>query len=174
MEQVGYDTYCRLLDEVMKEMQGVEVEEEEDIQIELNVSSYIPDEYILEASQKIKIYQDIALCRNEEDIQNVIDEVIDIYGEMPKELENLIQIARIKELSKRVGVTKIMQKMQGVVYYFQADKFRMEVVDQLVKQYRNKIKFSSGKDPYITYKMQELSDERVLEEVKEFLKQIES
>ena len=43
MEQVGYDTYCRLLDEVMKEMQGVEVEEEEDIQIELNVSSYIPD-----------------------------------------------------------------------------------------------------------------------------------
>ena len=67
-----------------------------------------------------------------------------------------------------------MQKMQGVVYYFQADKFRMEVVDQLVKQYRNKIKFSPGKDPYITYKMQELSDERVLEEVKEFLKQIES
>ena len=83
MEQVGYDTYCNLLDQVIKEMKNITVEEEKDIQIDLNVSSYIPDTYISESNQKIKIYQDIALCRNEEDIQNVIDEMIDIYGEMP-------------------------------------------------------------------------------------------
>ena len=78
------DTYCKLLDEVVKEMQGYEVEEEQDIQIDINISSYIPDSYIDSSSQKIEIYQNIALCRNEENIQNVIDEIIDRYGVMPK------------------------------------------------------------------------------------------
>ena len=72
MEQVGYDTYCRLLDEVVKEIQGIEVKEEQDIQIDIDVSSYIPDSFIDNNSQKIEIYQNIALCRTEEDIQNVI------------------------------------------------------------------------------------------------------
>lgn len=68
IEQVGYDMYCKLLDEVMKEMQGEKVEEpkEEDIQIDINVSSYIPDEYIESSDMKISIYQDIALCKNED------------------------------------------------------------------------------------------------------------
>ena len=57
LEQVGYDTYCSLLDEVVKEMQGVQVEPELDIQIDLNVTSYIPDEYIPDSAQKIEIYQ---------------------------------------------------------------------------------------------------------------------
>ena len=80
MEQVGYDTYCKLLDEVIKEEQGIEqTVEVQDIQIDLNVSSYIPDEYIENSSQKIEIYQDIALCRTDEDIENIIDEIIDRF-----------------------------------------------------------------------------------------------
>ena len=172
MEQVGYDTYCRLLDEVMKEMQGIEIEEEQEIQIDLNVSSYIPDEYIKEARQKIKVYQDIALCRKEEDIQNVIDEVIDIYGEMPEELQNLIEIARIKELCKKAYVTKVAQKMSGVVFTFTPTNFKMEIVDMLIKKYRNKIKFSPGSQPYITYKIEALSDIKILTQIQDFLKDV--
>lgn len=173
MEQVGYDTYCHLLDEVMKEMQGYEVIEEPETQIDLNVSSFIPDEYIQESSQKIKVYQDIALCRKEEDIQNIIDEVIDIYGEMPKELENLIEIARIKELCKKVGTIKITQKANGVVFLFQPEKFHMEIVDELVKSYQSKIKFSPGREPYITLKIESMSEQTLLKEVKKFLVNIE-
>lgn len=169
MEQVGYDTYCKLLDEVIKEMQGIEVPQESDVQIDLNVSTYIPDEYIKESSQKIKVYQDIALCRNEEDIQNVIDTVIDIYGDMPIELENLIQIARIKELCKQNHILKISQKMNGIVFNFDANTFRMEIVDILLNKFRNKIKFSPGREPYITYKIETLSDSKQLMEIKEFL-----
>ena len=99
MEQVGYDTYCKLLDEVIKEMQGVEIEEEQDVQIDLQFSSYIPEEYIENSSQKIEIYQDIALCKTEEDIQNITDEIIDRFGAMPSEVENLLEIARIKNLA---------------------------------------------------------------------------
>lgn len=100
MEQVGYDTYCKLLDEVVKEMQGVKMEEEKDVQIDMNISSFIPDEYIENSSQKIEIYQDIALSKDEEDLVEVIDEIIDRYGKMPQEVENLIEIARIKNLCK--------------------------------------------------------------------------
>ena len=79
MDQVGYDTYCKLLDEVIKEIQGGEIKEEIDVQIDLNISSYIPDEYIENSSQKIEVYQEIALSRTEKDIENVIDEMIDRF-----------------------------------------------------------------------------------------------
>ena len=171
MEQVGYDTYCNLLDQVIKEMKDIPQEEEEkDVQIDLNVSSYIPDSYITDSSQKIKIYQDIALCRTEEDIQNIIDEMIDIYGEIPAEVENLLNIARIKALAKKLYIFKIQQKANGVVFSFEGERFKFDIVDKLLKEYRNKIKFSPGKDPYITYKIEELSDDKILLNVKEFLK----
>lgn len=171
MDQVGYDTYCKLLDEVVKQMQGIEVKEEIDVQIELNVSSYIPDEYIENSSQKIEVYQNIALARTEEDIQNVIDEIIDRYGAMPEEVNNLLEIARIKELAKKAYVTKISERREAVIFNFDANNFNMNIVDKLIKEYRNEIKFSPGKDPYITYKLPENSDAVIIKKVKDFLKE---
>ena len=169
MEQVGYDTYCKLLDEVMKETQGIEVKEEQDVQIDLNISSYIPDSFIENSSQKIEIYQNIALCRTEEDIQNVIDEVIDRYGKMPDELENLIEIARIKELARKVGVTKITQKPESIVFYFAKDKMPIEKVEDLLKQYGMSIRFSSAIEPYITFKTGKKTEQKLIEDIKKFL-----
>ena len=170
MEQVGYDMYCKLLDEVVKEMQGYEVEEDIDVQIDIDISSYIPDEYISDSAQKIEIYQDIALCESEADIQDVIDEIIDRYGVMPEELENLIEIARIKILAKAAGVIKISQRLDNYVFYFNQKKFEMDI-PKLVEKYKNKILFSQGKDPYITLKASatEKSDKQNLKQIKEFL-----
>ena len=176
MEQVGYDTYCNLLDQVVKEMQGIEIEEEQEIQIDINISSYIPDEYIENSSQKIEIYQNIALCRTEEDIQNVIDEIIDRYGVMPKELENLIEVARIKEMSREAGVIKIAEKKnsftnsQNLVFYYDKNKYNPEIVDILIKKYGYAIKFSASLEPYVTLRIGELTDEELIEKIKEFLK----
>ncbi len=142
MDQVGYDTYCKLLDEVVKEMQGIETKEELDVQIDINISSYIPDEYIENSSQKIEVYQNIALSRTEEDIQNVIDEIIDRFGAMPEEVNNLLEIARIKELAKKAFVTKISGRRESVIFNFDASNFNMNIVDKLVKKYRNEIRFS--------------------------------
>ena len=178
MEQVGYDTYCNLLDQVVKEMQGIEIDtsdEEQEIQIDINVSSYIPDEYIENSSQKIEVYQNIALCRTEEDIQNVIDEIIDRYGVMPKELENLIEIARIKELCRKAGVIKVAEKKnaymnsKNLVFYFDKNKYNPEIVDTLIKKYGYEIKFSTGIEPYITLRIEKMSDEELINKIKEFL-----
>ena len=169
MEQVGYEMYCNLLDEVIKEMQGIIVQEEIDVQIELNVSSYIPDEYISESSQKIEVYQDIALCRSEEDIANVIDEVIDRYGNMPSELENLIEIARIKELCRQLSILKISKKNGNFVFYFDEKKFDFTYLDKIIEIYNNLVSFSPGRTPYITLKSKAVSDKQQLEEIKNFL-----
>lgn len=167
MEQVGYDTYCKLLDEVVKEIQGEEIIEEIDVQIDIDVSSYIPDEYIENSSQKIEIYQNIALCRTEEDIQNVTDEILDRYGSMPKEIENLLDVARIKMLARENFILKINQKMDNIVFHFERDRFNVECVDKLMKIYRNRIKFSPATEPYITFKLKDRT--KILDEIKEFL-----
>lgn len=168
MEQVGYDTYCKLLDEVMKETQGIQVQEEKDIQIDLNISSYIPDNFIKDSSQKIEIYQNIALCRTEEDIQNVIDEIIDRYGKMPDELENLIEIVRIKELARKSSITKIVQRMENIVFYFEDNNYPENMINMLIQRYGIRIKFSTGIEPYITLK----NAKNVVDDVKEFLREV--
>ena len=171
MEQVGYDTYCKLLDEVVKDMQGIEYEEEKDVQIDLNVSSYIPDDYIENTAQKIEIYQNIAIAKTEEEIRDVIDEVTDRYGNMPKELENLLDIARIKNMCKEKNIIKLIQKMNNIVFYFDNNKFNMENIDLLVKQYKDSIRFSPGAEPYITLKnSKKISDKIILKQIINFLK----
>lgn len=172
LEQVGYDTYCNLLDEVVKEMQGEEVKPEIDVQIDLDATCYIPDEYISDSSQKIEIYQDIALCKNEEDIQNVIDEMIDRFGNMPSEIENLIEIARIKILCKKLNISKVQGKHSFAVFTFELGEFNIDV-NELAKNYRNRIKFSQGLKPQITYVLQNATGMKMLKEVEEFLKTID-
>ena len=171
LEQVGYDTYCSLLDEVVKEMQGVEVEPELDIQIDLNVTSYIPDEYIPDSAQKIEIYQNIALCKNEEDIQNSIDEIIDRFGNMPSELENLLDIARIKYLAKAQYISKIASKKTAVVFTFEQSKFNVDIT-KLINVYKNKLKFSPGVKPMITLEIGTTNERQMLNDVTEFLRQL--
>ena len=171
LEQVGYDTYCNLLDEVVKEMQGTEVEQDIDIQIDLNVTSYIPDEYIEDSAQKIEIYQNIALCKNEEDIQNVVDEIIDRFGNMPAELENLLDIARIKYLAKPFSISKIASKRTAVVFTFEQSKYEIDL-QKLLTTYKNRIKFSPGIKTMITLEIGTTNERQILNDVTEFLKQL--
>ena len=171
MEQIGYDMYTKLLDEVVKEIKGEEIVEEIDVQIDLDVTCYIPDEYVQNSNQKIEIYQNIALCKDEQDIENIIDEIIDRYGKMPYEIETLIEIARIRNWAREIYILKIMQKQENIVFYFDKEKFNIDVVDKLLRIYRSRIRFSpSNVMPYFTIKMKNKKD--VIKETKEFIKYI--
>lgn len=172
LEEVGYDTYCRLLDEVVKEEQGIKVDKEFEVQIDLNVTSYIPDSYISDSNQKIEIYQDIALCQNEKDIQDITDEIIDRFGDMPKQIENLLEISRIKQLAKKAFVNKISSKQSGTVFTFENEKFNGDKMIELIKIYGNNIKFSPGIKPMVTLKSNSKIEKKILNDVKEFLKKV--
>ena len=170
MEQVGYDMYCKLLDQVVKEMKGIQVEEEIDVQLDLDVSSYIPDEFIEDSNQKIEIYQEIALCKNEDEIKDITDSIIDRYGNMPKEIEKLLDIARIRNTCRSKNIIKVAQKSDKVIFYFDEKTFDFSVVDKLLKKYGMRIKFSPAKNPYVTYKLKNIND--ILKEIKEFLQDV--
>ena len=186
-----------MLDEVVKEMKGIEVEKETELQIDLNVTSYIPDEYISDSNQKIEVYQNIALCKCEEDIQNVIDEIIDRYGNMPKELENLIDIAKIKYLAKNlskssnknsgentnknestkenrgINISKIASKNTNVVFTFEAKGGNANInidIGGLIKKYGNRIKFSAGIKPSITLNIGSKDEKIILKETTELIR----
>ena len=169
LEEVGYDTYCRLLDEVVKEEQGIEVKPEFDVQIDLDVTSFIPETYITDSNQKIEIYQDIALCKDEKDIQDVIDELIDRFGDIPHEVENLLEISRIKQLAKAKGVSKVSSKKDAIVFTYDNNLFDASCVQTLIKKYGNRIRFSPGVKPMITLKIANNSEEIIIEEIKKFL-----
>ena len=171
MDEVGYDMYCKLLDEVIKETKGIQIKEEQDVQIDLSVSSYLPDEYISDSNQKIEIYQKIALCKNEGDVMDITDELIDRYGKTPIEVENLLEIARIKNLCRKLGISKIAQKGYNIILQFIPDMFQMELVDTLFKEFRNQIKFSPGQNPYITYKI--INENNLLTNIKKLLVRME-
>ncbi len=167
MDQVGYDTYCKLLDEVVKEMKGIKQEEDIDVTIDINVSSYIPNEYIQNNAQKIEVYQSIALCNNENDIKNVSEDITDRYGRMPNEVINLLEISRIKNMCKNLGITKITQRQNNIIFNFNPDLFALDI-DKLIKEYKNRVRFSPAREPYVTYKLEKSED--VLNEILNFLK----
>lgn len=160
--------YCKLLDEVVKEITGEQVQEEIDVQIDINVSSYIPDEFIENGAQKIEVYQNIALCKTKEDILNVTDEIIDRFGKMPSEVENLLKISEIKQKCREKGISKLSQKGQSIVIEFVPELFDYAKVDKLIQKYKNKIKFSPAQKPYVTYKLQDTN--KVISEIQDFLR----
>ena len=171
MEAVGYEMYCKLLDESVREMQGEEILPEIDTQIDLKITAYIPSSYIENVNQKIEVYQDIANLDNEEQISEIIDELVDRYGDVPKEVYNLLEVAKIKMLARELQVIKISQNENNVVIQFNnPEKIATTSVQILIDLYKNKLFFSSGAAPYITLKLQSKKDSDILGEVTKILK----
>ena len=130
-------------------LEQIKIIEDIDVQIDINVSSYIPEDYIENNAQKIEVYQNIALCRNDEDIDDITDELIDRYGMIPDEVNNLLKIIKLKILSREKYILKIIQKRENIVFYFEEKKFNIDIIDKLMKKFRNRIKFSPAKEPAI-------------------------
>jgi transcription-repair coupling factor (superfamily II helicase) len=167
IDEVGYDTYCKILDEVIKEQKGIKTEEEPEVTIDINISSFIPDTYIENQDQKMESYRNIALCRTDEDFKNIEEDLTDRFGKIPEETLNLIKIVKIKEMCKNCGIIKVIQKQNNIILYFEPDKFTLDMAE-LVHKYNDKIKFSTGITPYITYKVQD--QKNIIQEIGELLK----
>lgn len=169
MDSVGYDMYCKLLEEVIKEMQNsggeISQEDEEEIQIDIQVSCYIPDEFISNHNQKIEIYQNIALCKTEDDIRNIVDEIIDKYGRLPEEIENLLEVARIKRMCKENNIIKVQQRNNKINFTL-GKNYNISKIPELVKKYNNRIKINPEKENLITILFE---GNKIIEEIKGFL-----
>ncbi len=117
LSAVGYDMYLKLLDEAVKEERGETAEATPECLIDVKVDAFIPETYISNQAQRISCYKRIALIRNEDDAYDVTDELIDRYGEPPKPVYGLIEVAELRNLAQNIGISEIIQNKDGICFY---------------------------------------------------------
>ena len=117
ISSVGFEMYCRMLDEAVRSLEtGKPIEEKEEPVIEIAVEAYLDGQYIDDAMHKIEIYQRVAAVRNEEHLTSLLDELIDRFGEPTKPVLRLLDVARIKNYARDLGVKSIVEKEKIVEF----------------------------------------------------------
>lgn len=163
MEAVGYDMYCRLLEEAVNEIKGEEVHENIETSVDLSINAYIGSDFIKDESQKIEIYKKIAAIKDKKDMYDVEEEIEDRFGDLPEALRNLLMIAYIKSLASASGIVNIAQKGDSINIYFASDApIKFENISMLVEKFGKFISFNASKAPYFTLKASGLTGSQVL------------
>ncbi len=183
MAAVGYDLYCKLLNEAVMTLKGEEVLDEFETKIDLDVDAYIPSSYIKNEMQKLNVYKRIASIESEEDYFDMQDELMDRFGEMPKNVMNLLSIAYVKAMAHKAWVTEITnvkasrdtnwKNVIKIEMYPQA-KIKVEEIPKLIESYKGKLKFIQESKPYFLVETgtKELNMDEYKEVILEFLKQV--
>jgi len=153
MEAVGYDLYCKMLNEAVGIMKGVKEQADFETTVDVDVDAYIPSTYIGNEIQKLNIYRKIAGIESEEEYDDMLDELIDRFSEPPKAVTNLLKIALLKSRAHKVYVSELSGNRDEVkiVMYPQGDINASKIPDFLAK-HRNHIKFTADATPYFTYR----------------------
>ncbi len=170
MLAIGYDLYVKFLDRAVKELQG-KINEDEDIEttVDLSVDGYIPSTYIENEEQKIEIYKKIAATTSKDDIYDITEEIIDRFGNPPKQVDNLLNISYIKSLCKKLHVKSITQSGITVnIELYSNNDLNQDVIGFLIENYNTKIKFDVSKEPVIKYKLDSTEQVKILEELEKF------
>ncbi len=152
MAAIGYDLYCKLLEETVKEIKGEPLEASIETTIELGISAFIPKTYIGNESDKIEFYKKIASIRNNQDVEEIKEELEDRFGKIPESVQNLIIIAYIKSLAQRLGIVSITEtKTYAKLEFKNANSMNPEWIGETIKIYGNKISINAGTHPYIKF-----------------------
>jgi transcription-repair coupling factor (superfamily II helicase) len=169
MLAIGYDLYVKFLNRAIKELQGKEVEEDIETSVDLNVDGYIPSSYIENEEQKIEIYKKIAAAENKNDIFDITEEIIDRFGNIPDQVDNLLKISYIKSLCKKLRIKAITQTGKTVNFEMTENDLSQDIIEFLIKNYYDKISFVGTNEPIIRYKLETLEQKKLLKELEEFL-----
>lgn len=153
MEAVGYDLYCKMLNEAVKSLKGdISYEETYETTVDIDIDAYIPATYIKSEAVKLDMYKRVAEIENEEEFLDMEEELIDRFGELPKSVENLLNIALIKALAHKAFIINVIQRDNSVklVMY---NKAHVDVtkIPLLIEKYKPVLKFKAEANPYFTY-----------------------
>lgn len=153
MEAVGYDLYCKMLNEAVKEAKGMDVAESFDTSIDIDIDAYIPMGYIPNEMQKLDIYKRIAGIETADESEEMLEELIDRFGDPPKSVENLLYIARVKSMAHHLYFTDIAQKGDTLRFtLYEKAKINVAAIPEFTASFDKHVKFTmDAKEPYFTY-----------------------
>ena len=153
MEAVGYDLYCKMLNQAVLALKGETLEEDSyETVVECDIDAYIPGRYIKNEYQKLDIYKRISAIETEEEYMDMQDELMDRFGDIPHSVENLLKIAAIRALAHRAYVTEVVINRQEVrLTMHQRAKLQVEKIPDLVRSYKGDLKLVPGDVPSFHY-----------------------
>lgn len=148
MNAVGYDLYCKMLNEAVKEAKGIHTMEGFETSVDLNVDAYIPDSYISNEFQKLDIYKRIAGIETQQDYDDMLEELLDRFGEPGKAVLNLLAIAKLKAIAHQGYVTEIKQTGKTVRFtLYEKARLNTEGFPALMQKYRRGLQFKNEQEP---------------------------
>lgn len=140
MEAVGYDLYCKMLNEAVRYLKGEAEEEDYNTTVDLNVDAFIPDTYIANEYQKLDVYKRIAAIESEEEMEDMTEELIDRFGDIPKKVETLLLIAALKAEAHRCYLTAVEQKGDAFTFtLYGKAKINPAKIPPLVEKYKGEL-----------------------------------
>ena len=163
LETVGYEMYCRLIEQTLNEARGVDVLPDLQTRIDLRVDAFVPDTYIKNEGQRMEMYRRIAALQTEADREDIIDELLDRYGEPPAAVQTLLDVSELRYLCASVGVT--LAQRRGNQLFMKLDEHYVGDPMLLVKAIRmapDTLAMAPGKDSGILLKNAGLNDLQVL------------
>lgn len=173
MEAVGYDLYCKMLNEAVKHLKGEMEEETYTTTMDLNVDAYIPDSYIPNEYQKLDIYKRIAAVETEDEMEDMVEELIDRFGDIPKKVETLLNVARLKALAHSVYVTAVEQKGETYTFVmYEKAKVRPERIQDLLDTFKGALLFKTDTPPYFIYEKKNRNKKEKNEDILQVVKNV--
>ena len=154
MEAVGYDLYCKMLNEAVKSLKGIPTAPADfTTSVDLDVDAYIPPSYIVNEVQKLDIYKRIAGIENQKERDDMLDELLDRFGEVPKSVDNLLRIALIRVAAHELFMTEIKGKNERIQFTFRPDaRIRVEKIPELIQKHKEYLSFTAYGNPFFTYR----------------------
>lgn len=154
VQKIGYELYCKMLNEAISELKGNAIVEDKDVLIKIGVDAFIPESYIESTSNRMTIYKNISRIESLEERDKLVREVEDVFGKMPKCAENLFDIAYIKALAKRIGVVEIYCTDVEIKLVFDAkdNKVMSKPMSLALNKYSAVCVLNFSKVPTITFK----------------------
>lgn len=170
MAAIGYDLYCRMLEDMIKLIKGEIEKEPIETTVELKVDAYIPSLYISDEMQKIEVYKKIAAISSEEDMLEIQEELIDRFGEFEAPVMNLMNIAYIRSIAKSLGIEEIKERNKELLLVFDSkESITQNIISVLMEKYSKRVSFKEEKKPIIVYKLGDTKREDLINTIRELV-----
>ena len=153
MEAVGYDLYCKMLNEAVLALKGERPEEEQfETVVDCDIDAFIPDGYIKNEYLKLDVYKRISAIETDEEYMDMQDELIDRFGDIPNSVDNLLRIAELKAIAHRAYVAEVNINRQELrLELYPKAKLDVAGIPGLIAEYKNALRFVQGEKPMMFY-----------------------
>lgn len=175
MASIGYDLYCKMLEEAINKIKGNISEDSIETTIDIKLDAYIPENYIKDQVQKIQVYKKIAAIGSYDEMCEVQEEIEDRFSDIPTSVDNLINIAYLKSIANSMGILEVKEVNDKInIIFANKDKISKPLVSKVLSDYRKELAIKLGDEPIIYYNLKGIKKENLINRLIEILKDLQT